>query len=261
MAAMSAEIARKYFGTLTEEAVRDGVEACVTLLSIGLLRTSSGAIEPEAWLQTMRAAGVRGISKAAVDLIKECDALPDMAAVNATDEITPPSLLMFLLAHASKSGAARAYAYLMRERSQRIENKRMVELADWLLANTPSGRIARRDMEAAFGFSSPDAEVVIDFILSLVVGISKKDPYADVLEEGPPESGVVHLGPRLLAGARSRYDAVLKHIPPQLKPALILHEETWFNRFVLPSRGKAESEKRKSESGEGKSGKGKSTDS
>jgi hypothetical protein len=72
MAAMSAEVTRKYFGALTEEAVRDGVEACVNLLSIGLLRSTSGGIDPEGWLQTLRGSGVRGVSKLAVPMLFSC---------------------------------------------------------------------------------------------------------------------------------------------------------------------------------------------
>ena len=243
MATMAAEVARKYFGTLTEEAVRDGVGACVTLLSIGLLRSTSGAIEPEVWLQTMRKEGVRGVSKLAVELIKACDALPDHEVIFAPPQTLRPSLLLSLLSHASKAGISRAYTYLMRETAQRSETKRMIGLAEWLLANTPSGRVARRDMDTAFGFGNetPDAEIVIHHVLSLVCGVAKHDPYSDSLEDDPPEMGppdfqVTSLGPLLLAAARKRYDELLAKIPSELKPALFFKNVSWFDRFIVPTR-------------------------
>ncbi len=242
MTTMSAEIARKYFGTLTEDAVRDGVEACVNLLSIGLLRSSAGGIEPEAWLQTLRTEHVRGVSKLAVELIKTCDALPDYSVIFAGKEALRPSILMPLLSLASKAGAVRATNYLTRETAQRIEVKRLIDLAEWLLANTPSGRVARRDMDSVFGFGNetPDADIVIHHIVTLACGVAKTDPYADSVNEEPPdmhppEFEVTRLGPRLLAAARLRYDALVAKIPLKLQPALVLKNQTWFDRFILPT--------------------------
>ncbi|MDB6155195.1 MAG: hypothetical protein JWL90_3648 [Chthoniobacteraceae bacterium] len=241
MAAMSAEVARKYFGALTEEAVRDGVEACVNLLSIGLLRSTSGGIEPAAWLQTFRAAGVRGVSKLAVELIKACDALPDYALVYSAKDEFRPSLLLQLLSQASKHGPARAYVFLMRETAERTEIKRQIQLAEWLLGNTSTGRIARRDMDRFFGTDSPDAEAAIHHVISLSCGAAKIDPYAESFnEDGPPEIAphdlqVTRLAPKRLAEARKRYEDLVERIPADLRAALLFREKTWFDRFVLPT--------------------------
>ena len=126
LSAMVSEVTRKYFGMLTEEAVRDGLAACINLLSIGLLRASSGAIEPEIWLQALQTGGIRGASKLAVELIKACDALPDYALVFAPKEAARPSLLLSLFAYAAKTDALKAYGHLMRETAQRTEIKRHI---------------------------------------------------------------------------------------------------------------------------------------
>jgi hypothetical protein len=244
MAAMSAEVARKYFGALTEDAVRDGVEGTVNLLSLGLLRASSSGIDPAQWVQTMRAAGVRGVSKLAVELIKACDALPDYAAVYAGKDEFRPSLLLLLLSYASKNGAVRAYNFLLRETAERAEVQRLIDLAEWLFTNTSSGRIARRDLERFFGTDTPDAETAIHHILTLACGVAKADPYAEssMTGDGPPETwthdlAVSRLPPKRLSEARARYEALVQQIPAELRPALVFRGSSWFERFILPKAG------------------------
>lgn len=239
MATMSAEVARKYFGALTEEAVRDGVEACVNLLSIGLLRSTSGGIDPAAWIHTMRADGVRGVSRRAVELIKECDALPDYAAVYAGKDEFRPSLLLLLLSYASKNGAERAYQFLLRETGERTEVRRLTDLAEWLLANTSSGRIARRDLERFFGTDSPEAESAIHHVLTLACGVAKADPYVDAenLEDEPPEMmmtdlPITRLPAKQLKEARKRYEELVEKIPAELQPALVFRGVSWFDRYL-----------------------------
>lgn len=245
MAAMSAEVARKYFGALTEDAVRDGVEACINLLSIGLLRSTSGGIDPVAWLETMRAVGVRGVSKLAVELIKACDALPSFATVYAGKDEFRPSLLLLLLSDASRNGAVHAYGFLLRETAERTEVKRLIALAEWLFANTPSGRVTRRDLESFFGTDSPEAEIAVHHILSLACGIAKADPYADssVDEDSPPEMmacdlQITRLPAKRLGEARKRYEELTGKIPTELRAALFFRGVSWFDRFILP-KGKA----------------------
>ncbi|HEX8312619.1 MAG TPA: hypothetical protein VF614_14955 [Chthoniobacteraceae bacterium] len=248
MAAMSAEVARKYFGALTEEAVRDGVDACVNLLSIGLLRSTSGGVDPAAWLQTLRATGVRGVSKLAVELIKACDALPDFPVVYAGKDEFRPSLLLLVLSQASRNGPNAAYNYLLRETAERQEVERTIKLAEWLFANTASGRIARRDLETFFGAESPEAEAAIHHILTLACGVVKVDPYAEPsTEDHPPEVfgydlPVSRLPARALKEARQRYDELVARIPGELAPALTSGEKPWFDRFIiLKSRAKSAS--------------------
>ncbi len=238
LATMSAEIARKYFGALTEDAVRDGVEACVNLLSIGLLRSSGSAIDPAAWVETLRVAGIRGVSKLAVESIKACDALPDFAAVYAGKDEFRPSLLMLLLSYASKNGAVRAHRFLLRETAERTEVKRLIDLAEWLFANTSSGRIARRDLEVFFGTDSPEAESVIHHILTLSCGVPKADPYAEssMIEDEPEmmsfDLPISRLPAKRLSEARKRYLELVEKIPSELRPALSFRDISWFDRFM-----------------------------
>ncbi|RYD60195.1 MAG: hypothetical protein EOP84_37295 [Verrucomicrobiaceae bacterium] len=208
MSAMSAEVARKYFGALTEDAVRDGVDACVNLLSIGLLRS----------------------------------ALPSFGMVYAGKDEFRPSLLMLLLSDASRNGPVHAYGFLLRETAERTEVKRQVALAEWLFSNTSSGRIAKRDLEGFFGTDTPEAEIAIHQILSLACGIAKADPYAEsafMEEDGPPEMmtselQVTRLPAKQLSDARKRYKELIEKIPSELHPALEFRGTSWFDRFILP---------------------------
>lgn len=243
MAAMAAEVARKYFNALTEDAVRDGVEGTINLLSIGLLYSTEGRPEPELWLQTMRAMGVRGVSKRAVELIKTCDALPDYAAVYAGRDEYRPSLLLQVFSYAVRSGAERAYAFLLRETSDRTEVQRLIHLAEWLLANTATGRIARRDLDRFFGTETPDADAVIHRILSLACGVTKIDPFKEVSMDEEPEPfsdllPISRLPAKRRAEARVRYEELVQKIPADLRPALIYHDVAWFDRFILPTQRK-----------------------
>jgi hypothetical protein len=241
LAAMTVEVTRKYFGMLTDESVRDGLDACVNLLSIGLLQSTSGTLEPELWLQTLHTEGIRGVSKLAVTQIKTCDALPDYAEVFSKNEVPRPSLLLSLFAHAAKSDATQAYRYLAREIAQRTEIKRQINLAEWLLNQTPSGRTIRRDMESHFGFGgeSPDADLAIHRVLFLACGCAKPKPYAESLDEDfdkIPELPVIRLAATAFAEAKQRYEELELKIPAELRPALLLHNVSWFDRFILPAK-------------------------
>ncbi len=243
MASMSAEVARKYFGALTEDAVRDGVEATINLLSIGLLRSTAGGIEPELWLTTMRAAGVRGVSKLAVESIKACDALPDYAAVYAGRDEFRPSLLLLLLSYASRNGAERAHHFLLHETTERTEVQRLIHLAEWLFANTATGRIVRRDLDRFFGTDTPDAETAIHHILTLACGVAKLDSFRE-LSMNPPELmsdllPISRLPTKRLAEARVRYEELVQKIPAELRPALMFRGIPWFDRFILPTQRKS----------------------
>jgi hypothetical protein len=245
MASMSAEVARKYFGALTEDSVRDGVEATINLLSIGLIHSTGGAIEPELWLQSMRAAGVRGVSKIAVELIKACDALPDYAAVYAGRDEFRPSLLLLVLSYASRSGAARAYRFLLRETMDRTEVQRLIHLAEWLFSHTATGRISRGDLDRFFGTDTPDADTAIHRILTLACGVTKLDPFKELsmVGENPPEMmsdllPISRLPAKRLADARVRYEELVQRIPAEMRPALNFRGVSWFDRFILPKQRK-----------------------
>lgn len=240
MVTMAAEVARKYFGALTEDAVRDGVEATVNLLSIGLLYSTSGGVDPASWLQSMQDGGVRGVSRLAVERIKACDALPDYAAVYAGKDGFRPSLLLQLFSIAAKQDPSRAYTFLLRETDERTEVQRVIRLAEWLFANTSSGRIARRDLERFFGTESPEAEAAIHHILTLACGVAKADPYAAPSMEDdapfdfePQDLPVTRLPALRLAEARVRYDELVEKIPADLRAALIFRGKSWFDRFLL----------------------------
>jgi hypothetical protein len=114
----------------------------------------------------------------------------------------------------------------MRETAERTEVKRLIDLAEWLFANTASGRIAKRDLESFFGTESPEAESVIHHILTLACGVAKSDPYAETpMEDGPEmisfDLPISRLPAKRLVEARKRYEELLEKIPAELQPALV----------------------------------------
>jgi hypothetical protein len=169
--------------------------------------------------------------------------LPDYAAVYAGRDEFRPSLLLLVLSYASRSGAERAYRFLLRETNERTEVQRLIRLAEWLFANTPTGRISRRDLERFFGSDTPDADTAIHRILTLACGVTKLDPFSELATsaEHPPEMmsellPISRLPAKRFGEARVRYEELVQKIPAALRPALIYRGVSWFDRFILPKQ-------------------------
>jgi len=220
MTRMVAEVSRKFYGSLTTETVRKGLNTTVGILSLGLHHSTAGGVDPEAWLVQLRTAGIKAISKSAIDLVKECAALPDSDFIAGSGGYGPTARDLLLIC------AKEGYPSLVAKIADRRMNQRAVKLAQWLLENSTVGRIARRNPKETIGDNAL-AEDVFFFVLARECAIS-----ADRLPED--DGRVIYLPVKIRKEAKKRYDDFVERIPEELRAALLFEGKNWFDRSVRP---------------------------
>jgi hypothetical protein len=220
MTKMVVEVSRKFYGSLTTETVRKGLNTTVGILSLGLHHSTAGSVDPEAWLAQLRSVGIKATNKLAIDLVKECAALPDSDFIAGSGGYGPTA--RDLLLAAAKDG----YLSLIGKIRDRRMNQRAVKLAQWMLENSTVGRIARRSPKDTIGEGAL-AEDVFFYVLARECAIS-----ADRL---PDDDGrVIYLPVKLRKEAKNRYDDFVARIPEGLKEALLFDGKSWFDRSIRP---------------------------
>ena len=251
MTKMLVEVTRKFHGSLTSHSVTMGLRTTIGILSLGLQIASEGAVDPDFWLAELRAGGIKGVAQRTTALLKELTSLP------ASEEVFPagntaenPRQLLLLYI---KEG----YQRLMENLNTRKANQKAIALAQWMLNNTTSGKVARRDVEATLG-PDPIAETVFGFVIPRechidlkyvpdLAEIWHKDPTleddVDLLDFDIPDFHIV-LPPRLYNTARKNYDAFVQKVPEDLRCALVYKGRDWFERFV--EKGSSRSKKTES---------------
>ena len=222
MTRMVVEVSRKFYGSLTTETVRKGLNTTVGILSLGLHHSTSGAVDPEAWLTQLRTTGIKAISKQAIDLVKECAALPDSDFLAGSGGYGPTARDLLL------TSAKEGYASLIGKIADRRMNQRAVGLAKWLLENSTVGRIARRSPKETIGENAL-ADDVFFFVLARECAIS-----ADRLPTD--DSRVIYLPAKLRKEAKQRYEEFAERIPEDLRAALLSEGKDWFERSVRTGR-------------------------
>lgn len=242
MSGMVAEVTKKFFGSVTDQQVRKGLDATIALLSIGLLDLTGGGIDPEEWVAFLRTSGLQGTSKRAVALIKQCSSLPEEDLIfNEDDTNLGEDRRRSLLLRAISAGAG--YKYLIEEIARREANRRNIRLAEWLLKETTTGRIVRKQIEDIFGHAHPLADEIFYHLIPRACGIPEKSipSMETVYMESSREdtSKAIQLIPKEYKAAQALYLKLVAKIPADIRPALIHHGESWFDRFVGSGPAKA----------------------
>jgi len=261
MVQMVIELSRKLYGAATTGMLQNGLDAAVNLLSIGLLHTTKGGIEPDRWLATLKGLGIKGVSKIVTDLVKACDAITPrhMVAVHGQVEYetTPASRLNMIQRLVEKSPKA-AYKDLLSDMADRNEGQNDYKLGRWLIQNTPQGTLIKSRCFEMFGTESAQFDEVCDFILPRVCQIPADllahpgEIYADQgfashdLDKNHLDSRY-YLTARAFNTSKHAYDAFVKKLPPGYASQLNYRGQTWFDRTVVLST-KEETEKRKNAS-------------
>lgn len=239
MTTMVVEVTKKFFGSLTDQQVRKGMEATVSLLSLGLLVSSKGGIDPEGWVAKLQSVGIQGVSKLAVELVKECNALPDEEAIWMENDLAAggnEDKRRALLLHALAAGPdnVSGYKYLQEAIRQRTANRRAIQLAEWLLDNTTAGRIVKKDVEGVFGYPHPQSDEVCYHLIPRLCGIPEKllpSLEADFLHAEGKEQDIQLVG-KAYDQAHKRYLELAASVPPAFQSALLYNGKSWFERFV-----------------------------
>jgi len=224
LARMVAEITRKFHASLTMEGVRQGLATTIGILDLGLYHASDGAVDPALFLATLRRDGVKGLSKAGIDLAKMCASLPATDFFPLRGEPVPEgdSARDLLLAAIHGGGG---YPSLMTKIRQRRQVRREIELAQWMLVHSSVGRVIQRNVEGTVG-ELPTAEDLHWYVLTREAGIPERRLPKEL-------ERLIHLPPKVWSEAKERYDAFVARIPPGLQGGLLYRGESWFERFVL----------------------------
>jgi len=239
MTTMVVEVTKKFFGSLTDQQVRKGMEATVSLLSLGLLVSSEGGIDPENWVATLQSSGIQGASKRAVELVKKCNSLPEEDALWMESDLASGGSddkrrTLLLRALAAGPDNVSGHRFLTEEIKRREANLRAIKLAEWLLDNTTTGRIVKKNVEDTFGYPHPQSDEVCYHLIPRLCGIPEKllpSLEADFLAAEGKDQDIQLVG-KAYDQAKQRYQALAESVPKPLQPALLYNGKSWFDRFV-----------------------------
>jgi hypothetical protein len=235
MVQMVVEFTRRFYGSSTTAMIQKGLEATVRLLSVALLHSTRGERDPDRWLFTLKAGGVKGVCRIVTDLVKEYDALPPSASVvviGRTEHTSTPQSRMQILRELVEKSPQVAYTNLLRHQQDRIAAQRAARLGRWLLDNTSPGKIARMRCEQLFGTVTATFEEACDFILPRVCLI----PPEYLPNPSDPADNELELGfalPRpVFQRAKRTYNEFVENIPFGLADCLNYGGKNWFERMV-----------------------------
>lgn len=239
LAALVAELARKYFGISSEVMVEGALRGALALVNEGILLTAGSADTAEAWAPALREKDILGLCSAATGLIKK---IARAEASEFEPEAAVSRRILWEFFRQNEIGGWRvAHRFLQSGESAAQRELLTRELAAWLEKNTTVGRVVKmKRRESHHEGSLPDE--IINYIVPRCCGIGAEylDAFqvAELLsdEDEPPEDfqfgESILLPAKLRADARKKYDAFAGGIPARLRAALSYDGRDWFERFV-----------------------------
>lgn len=247
LAALVAELARKYFGISSEVMVEGALRGALAMVNEGLILTTGSDESPEAWPAGLREKDILGLCSATTGLIK------NIAKAEASDyepEATVARRILWEFFRQNETGGWRAaHRYLQAGESAAQHEMLARDLATWLEKNTTVGRVLKMKRQQNHHEASLPDEI-INYIVPRCCGIAAE--YLDAFQvaelltdaDEPLEDfqfgESILLPAKLLAGARKKYDEFVGGIPARLQPALDHDGRGWFERFVseIPEKKK-----------------------
>jgi hypothetical protein len=257
LAALVAELARKYFGISSEVMVEGALRGAVALVNEGILLAAGSGESSDAWPPVLREKNILALCSAATGRIKKI-AQAEASEYEPEAEVARRVLWEFF--RQNEIGGWRA-AHRFLEAGEEAAQRELLsrDLAAWLEKNTTVGRVVRmKRLENHSETSMPDE--IINYIVPRCCGIAAQylDAFqvAEVLSESdePPEDfqfgASIVLPARIFTSARKKYAEFAAGIPARLQPALCHDGQTWFERFVstAPAKKKKTSESEEPES-------------
>lgn len=239
LAALVAELARKYFGISSEVMVEGALRGALALVNEGIILTTGSGESPEAWPPALREKDILGLCSATTGLIKK------IAQAEASDyepEATVSRRILWEFFRQNETGGWRvAHRFLQSGESTAERELLARDLATWLEKNTTVGRVLKmKRLQNHHEASLPDE--IINYILPRCCGIAAEylDAFqvAELLNDAdePLEDfqfgESILLPPRLFAGAGKKYLEFVSGIPARLQPALSYDGRGWFERYV-----------------------------
>jgi len=239
LAALVAELARKYFGISSEVMVEGALRGALALVNEGIILTTGSGESPEAWPPALLEKNILGLCSATTGLIKK------IAQADASDyepEATVSRRILWEFFRKNETGGWRVAHRFLQARKNAAQHELLArDLATWLEKNTTVGRVLKmKRLQNHHEASLPDE--IINYILPRCCGIPAQylDAFqvAELLDDAdePPEDfqfgESILLPAKLFAGAEKKYAEFVDGIPARLQPALSYDGREWFERLV-----------------------------
>lgn len=252
LAALVAELARKYFGISSEVMVEGALRGALALVNEGIILTTGSDKSPDAWPPALREKDILGLCSATTGLIKKI-AKADSGEYESEADASRRILWEFFRQN-EFGGWRGAHQYLQSRESAAQQELLSRDLATWLEKNTTVGRVLKmKRLQNHHEASMPDE--VINYIVPRCCGIaaqyldafqvaellSDTDEPLEDFQFGEP----IILPARLFADAQKRYAEFASGVPARLQPALSYNGQVWFERFVTVSEKKKKAPKSK----------------
>jgi hypothetical protein len=256
LAALVAELARKYFGISSEVMVEGALRGAVALVNEGIILTAGSDESPDAWPPAIREKNILGLCSATTALIKT---IAQAEASEFEPEASVSRRILWEFFRQNETGGWRA-AHRFLQCSEGDAQRELLsrELATWLEKNTTVGRVLKmKRIQNRHESSLPDE--IINYIVARCCGIPAQ--YLNIFQiaelltdtDEPLEDfqfgESIFLPAKLFTGARKKYAEFSATIPARLQPALGHDGQDWFERFVsiAPKRKKKAPESEASE--------------
>jgi hypothetical protein len=224
---MTAELSAKFFGTRSVEMIRSGLAMSVKLIGMGLLEQSKGVPDVAAWVQALERLGIKGVTSIVIERIKTVAVLPESPMLKGLQETEPRTLLLL---STSCADAKDAWLWLDSHALSRREFLSSIRLANWLLAQTPSGRVKDRNLRHSDdGTDMLLSDEVINEVMANICGLPRKKDDMGVIES-------CTLSAAKYRAALDAYNALVSRLDAGLQRALFYDGKSWFDRYV--SQGK-----------------------
>ena len=221
---LTAELSTKFFGTRSVEMIRSGLAMAVKLLGMGLLEQTKGLPDVEAWVRALERLGLKGVTNVAIERFKTVATLPESPVLEGLEETAPRTLLLLAT---SCADAKEAFLWLEKHAQTRREYFGSIRLAKWLLTQTPSGRVKKRNLQHSdVGTDMLLADEVIDEVMANICGLPRALDEMGVVE-------ACKLPSAKYREAKVAYDALVARLDEGLARALVFNGRSWFDRYVL----------------------------
>jgi hypothetical protein len=247
LAALVAELARKYFGISSEVMVEGALRGALALVNEGIVLTAGSDEAPDTWPPVLREKNILALCSAATGLIKT---IAQAEASEYEPEATVARRILWEFFRQSEIGGWRvAHQFLQScERAARHELLTR-ELAAWLEKNTTVGRVLKMKRgQSGYGAESSLPDEIINYIVPRCCGIAAQhlDAFrvAELLSDSDEPLEDFQFGASILlpagvfAEAQERYAELVGTIPARLRSPLDHNGRSWFERFVSPTAEK-----------------------
>lgn len=257
------EIARKFYGSLTDLSVNAGCSTADYLLSMALLFESEGRYDPELWLSLLRTKRLHGLSAVVIARFKACNNLPatpaslrqnQAKAGSKKSEALQESVKVLLLHHieiCKKKGPHAGYQHLIQLTHTRQSHVDEEKFFRWLIEHTAAGKpVLMAYHKSPLEMEAMCEELIRDILFRVLKLPSTQLPplsfnfESTLYANDHGESAVVEdfsaeikikLSPPEYAQAKQEFEKFAARVPEVFAQFLQVGDQSWFDYYVVPA--------------------------